>query len=336
MKHLALALSIAAVATNFVGCATTYRVLPIASPPASVRYDRGAPTTSLEQRGGAVQVTPMPMTSDGKLVFGVAAYNAGEVPANIGIENIQARSSEDKRLRIFTADDLVREARNKAIAASVAIALIGAAGAAASHAAAHQTYNSSFYTPRGAYHYRATYFNSAQAAAGTAASIGGATAGIYAVNRSLDAAIAGIGESVLQTTTVDPGETIGARVLMQRPRGGGYPQEIAMSVQWNGEHYPFRFQVLKSGDRSPASRPPLDEVASPAVDSHEPYHADDAPPAEPVVTADASPSARSPAALLPRARPPAQPAPDPGPSQARATDDSYIDPLAPPSYLENQ
>lgn len=253
-------LAIASVATMLSGCAVTYRVTPVETPLTTVRYDHGAPTTSLEQRNGAVQVTPMQFDPDGKLVFAVAAYNNAGTPTNFGTENIET-SAQDRRLHIYTVDDLVREARNKAIAASVALAMLGVAGAAVSQAAAHQTYHSSFHTPYGAYHYKATYYDGAQAAAGTAASIAGASAGIYAVNRSLDAAIAGIGQTVLQTTTVDPGETVAGRVLVQRSRGK-YPQEIAMLVHWNKEDYPFRFQVTKSDGRNSSAGPPLNSAAS--------------------------------------------------------------------------
>lgn len=252
-------LAIASLAMIASGCATTYRVTPIESPPATVRYDRGAPTTSLEQRNGGVQVTPMSFDADGRMVFGVAAYNNTDAPANFGVENIETQSADNKRLRVFTVDDLVRDARNKAIAASVALALLGVAGAVASQAAAHQTYQSTFYTPRGTYRYKASYYDGAQAVAGTAASIGGATAGIYAVRRTLDATIAGIGESVLQTTTVDPGESVGGRVLVQRSRSS-YPQTVMMLVRWNGEEYPFRFQVTKSNGTDPP--PPRPEAAS--------------------------------------------------------------------------
>jgi len=243
---------LAALISATCGCSATYRITPVDNPPATVRYDRGAPTTSLQQRNGAVQVTPIQYDSDGKMVFAVAAYNSVNRLANFGVENVEARSG-DRGLRIFTVDDLIREARNEAIAASVGMALLGVAAAAASQAAARQTYHSSFHTPRGAYHYRATYYDGAQAAAGTAASIAGASAGIYAIHRSLDAAIEGIGQTVLQTTTVDAGETVAGRVIVQKPRGRKFPQEIVMVVRWNDEVYPFRFMVSRVDGRTPES-----------------------------------------------------------------------------------
>ena len=315
-------LAIASIATMVSGCAVTYRITPIESPPATVRYDHGAPTTSLEQQNGAVQVTPMPFDSDGRMVFGVAAYNSTDAPANFGVENIETRSPDSKLLHVFTADDLIRDARNKAIAASVALALIGVAGAVASQAAAHQTYHSSYYTPRGSYHYKASYYDGAQAVAGTAASIGGATAGIYAVNRTLDATIAGIGDAVLQTTTVDPGESVGGRVLVQRSRSGGYPQDIAMLVRWNGEEYPFRFQVTKSNGRNPQPARPANAGVPPVAP---PGQATTMAPASPQPTsqrAASQPVAGSPVAVA-TTRPVTQP-----PTSAPATrsvddDDAY-------------
>jgi len=306
MKCRVLAIASLAVMTS--GCATTYRITPIENPPATVRYDRGAPTTSLEQRNGGVQVTPMSFDADGRMVFGVAAYNGANAPANFGVENIETRSPDNKRLRVFTVDDLVRDARNKAIAASVALALLGVAGAVASQAAAHQTYQSTFYTPRGTYRYKASYYDGAQAMAGTAASIGGATAGIYAVRRTLDATIAGIGESVLQTSTVDPGESVGGRVLVQRSRSS-YPQTVTMLVRWNGEEYPFRFQVTKSnGNNPPAPRPAVaseDAVATvPQAEQAAPVSSTSATNAEPTTLLTPIATTAMPAPAARRATPP--------------------------------
>jgi len=225
------------------GCAVTYRMAPVAAAPATIRYDRGAPTTTLQLRHGAVQVTPM-MVDGGKLVFAVAAYNDGNTTDNFGTENIRVAANSTS-LHVYTTDELVREARNQAVAASVALALIGIAGVAASQAAAHQSYHSTYATPHGTYHYSASYYDAGAAAVGTAASIGATGAGIYAVENSLDAAIAGIGENVLQTTTIDPGQSAAGRVLIQAPRSRTYPQEVTMVVYWNGENYAFRFQISK-------------------------------------------------------------------------------------------
>ncbi len=331
-------LALASLVALISGCAVSYRVTPIDAPPATVRYDHGAPTTSLEQRNGGVQVTPMQFDQDGRMVFGVAVFNKSDRPANFGTENIQTHSQDNKTLRIYTVDDLIREARNKAIAASVAIALLGVAAAAASQAAAHQTYHSTLYTPHGVYRYKASYYDGAQAAAGTAASIGGATAGIYAVHQSLDAAIAGIGESVLQTTTVDPGESIAGRVLVQRTRSGDSPQEVAMFVNWNDEMYPFRFQVARTDGRGPHSPAPVIAVATPEPAAQpEPAVSDAAPirsPSSPEKRASPPPAvaaaAPAPIAALPRApqkpQPPrVEPAamPVPAITHHEETDDEY-------------
>jgi hypothetical protein len=339
------------------GCASTYRVIPVDSPPATVRYEQGVPTTNLAQRFGAVQVTPMQFEK-GRLVFGVAAYNRSDIPVNFGVENIKAGRG-DRTLRIYTIDDLIREARNEAIAASVALALLGAAAAAASEAAAHQTYKSTFVTPSGGvYRYKASYYDRGQAVAGAAASIGAAGAGIYAVNRNLDAAIAGMGNSMLQTTTIDPGETIGGRVIVQAP-GGSWPREVAMLVSWNGENYPFRFLVTKNGEtgaQSPAANAsPAPSTPPPAAEYLEPVaprrpiveaaiapvpavrvgpqasaaaEANDArPERDAVPTMAASKASVGPSSIEPRVQSSAG-------QRRRPSDETYVDPLAPPSYLE--
>ena len=224
------------------GCAVTYRITPIESPPATVRYDRGSGTANLVQRYGGVQVTPMGI-DNGKLIFGVAVANSSDRPANFGVENIEMLSPDNKLLHVYSADDLVREERNKATAESIAIAAAGVAGTAASIAASDQHYHETYHTPHGTYRYSEHYHDPGVAVAGSALSLGAAGAGIYAVQRSLDTTIAGIGNSVLQTTTVDPGRSIGGRVFIRKPLNREYPQTVTMRVSWNGENYEFRFQI---------------------------------------------------------------------------------------------
>lgn len=112
MRHLVLGVALAI--GMIAGCATTYRITPLDSPPATVRYDQGRPTTNLVQRYGAIQVTPLGLDEKGRLAFAVAAYNHAAVGANFGVENIQALSEDNKPLRVFTVDELIRQAKNEA------------------------------------------------------------------------------------------------------------------------------------------------------------------------------------------------------------------------------
>ncbi|HEY2773705.1 MAG TPA: hypothetical protein VGK20_06610 [Candidatus Binatia bacterium] len=226
------------------GCAVTYHVAPLESPPATVRYDHGAGTISLVQHNGALQMTPFGV-ENGKLVFGVAAFNNSAHPANFGVENIHVVTGENKGLRVFTADDLAREARNKATAESVGLAVVGAAGVAASIAASDQSYHGTYHTPHGSYRYHEHYEDPGVAIAGSALSAGAAGAGIYAVQRSLDATLAGIGQTILQTTTLDPGRSVGGRVVIAKSQSNYYPQDVTVIVDWNGEQYAFPFRVEK-------------------------------------------------------------------------------------------
>ncbi len=285
MRRLGLLLLVAIAS----GCATAYRVVPVQSPPATVRYDNGSPTTDLEQRNGAVQVTPLQFNEDGRLVFAVAAFNYSGQSVNFGIENIEARTSQNKNLRIYSVDDLAREARNKAIAADVALVILGAVAAAASEAAAHQSYRSTYYTPHGVYRYKATFYNPGQAAEGIAASSAATSAGIYAVHRTLNETIARIGESMLQTTTVDPGESVGGRVVVKRA-GGAYPPEVAMVIRWNGDQFPFRFQLRRLDDipAVPEETEMPAEVATPADDSASPDLSAAVPAPKPAETTTAT------------------------------------------------
>ena len=139
---------------------------------------------------------------------------------------------------------------------------------------------------------------------------------------------------------MDPGESVAGRVLVQRPRGGEYPQEITMLVQWNGEAYPLRFQVTK-GDRKSAepARPvvatttppePVVQQAIPAdVSSSAGLSEQESPPS--VSTTDPAPVPESPRLVASPAPAPAAPpvvaAAPPQPKarkvSAREEDDEY-------------
>lgn len=222
-------------------------VQPIQSGNETVRYVRGVPTLELAQSKGIVRVTPLPM-DHGSLSFTVAVYNNDENPANFGIENVSPLF-DSRLVTVFTKDELVRRAKNRAFWSQFGLALVG--GVAAGLAASQQdVYSSRWITPRGTYQNIFT----APSVAGQwqAMEITDVTvAGMMMVQTQLDRTIVALGDETVQLTTVDPGESYAGRIVIDKVRPRGLPAPITVKVAWNGEVYPFTFQIAKPGTPAP-------------------------------------------------------------------------------------
>lgn len=228
--------------------ADKWLIQPIQAGQETVRYEKGVPTLDLELKDGVVQITPLPLDHGG-LAFGVAVYNDGRQAANMGIENVTAQFSNGS-VKILTREDLEKKAQNRAMWASIALAAAGGLAAAAA-ASQRNHYRSTFVTPRGTYR---SYW-SAPSAAGqfqATAIATGAGFGIASINNQLDQTLAALGEEVVQLTTIDPGESYAGRVVLAKIKPTALPARISLTVSWNGEVYPFNFQIAKRGTPAPS------------------------------------------------------------------------------------
>lgn len=243
MKRAIAAFSSAAL---LAGCASTYSITPLADAGQTVRYEQGRPTTDQIRRGGAMKVTPVKVADDGRLVFAVAALNTSGAASTFGVENIAVADAQGRPIRVYSHDSLVREAKNRAMWASVATALAGAAAAVAANNNAYRTTNASLMTPHGhLYTYHATTYDPTAAALGTAAATAGTTAALVGIHDTLDRTLAGLDDQILQTTTIDPDTAWGGKVIAGKLPGGAWPKDVTVTVTWNGETFPFRFRVAK-------------------------------------------------------------------------------------------
>lgn len=226
----------------------------------TLRYDRGVPTLDLQMQQGSVQIRPLPM-DHGSLSFSVAVFNAGSAPANFGIENFSIQA-ENKFLAVFSVDQLIGKAKSRARWKQFGVAMLGglAAGAAASQ---RDTYYSSFHTPR------ASYFStfSAPSAIGqiqATAIAAGTGYSIANIQNNLDQTREALGETVIQTTTLDPGQSYAGKVVLQKTASTKRPERISIIVNWNGEQYPFAFQQAKPGTPAPMFTAIAPAVSRPA------------------------------------------------------------------------
>lgn len=213
------------------------------------RFLKGVPTLDIALQNGAVQVRPLGFDHN-DTVFAVSVFNAGSDPANIALEDIHA-TANDAPIRIWTGQDLARQAKNRAMWAQLGIAFL-TAGASALAASERTTYHSRLSTPYGSYSLRSSYPSLAgQLRAYDIASDG--AFGMALVQQRLDLALQNIDNSVVQRTTVDPGTAYGAIVVVDKIDYGRAPLELKLTVDWNGERYPFTFLLTKTGQVAPAS-----------------------------------------------------------------------------------
>lgn len=230
-----------------VALADTPVLHPVQVGAETLRYDRGVPTLDLQMRQGSVQIRPLPM-DHGSLAFSVAVFNAGSAPANFGIENVSVRAGE-KSLSVLSVDQLIGKAKNRARWKQIGVAMLGglAAGAAASQ---RDTYYGSLHTPHGSYF--STY--SAPSAIGqiqATAIAAGTGYSIAAIQGNLDRTREALGESVIQTSTLDPGQSYAGKIVIQKIAAGRQPERVSLLVNWNGEQYPFAFQLARAGTATP-------------------------------------------------------------------------------------
>ncbi|RYD27224.1 MAG: hypothetical protein EOP89_05235 [Lysobacteraceae bacterium] len=244
----------------------------------TIRYFQGVPTLDLQRDHGAVQITPLPM-DHGSYAFTVAVLNKGPSSANIDVTNVDVESG-GIRYTVLSRSDLEHKAKNRAMWGSIALAAAGGLAAAAA-ASATDTYRATTYTPHGTYRtIIQTPSTGGQLVA--AGAIAGTGAGIYAIQNQLDQTREALGATTVQMTTVDPQDSYAGRIVLSKIKTTALPQRINIVVRWNGESYPFGFQLSKKGTPQPVF-----DVLTPAPVV--PNAADDHPAAMPALSAPSSP-----------------------------------------------
>jgi hypothetical protein len=224
------------------GCATTYEITPLAIGTTTTRYEQGVPLTASNMPSGSVQVKPLGVNNQGRLMFGVAAVNQSPAPANFGIENISLFSDIGLPIRLFTHDELERQAKNAATWAAVAVAVAGADSAYAASQNAYSTTTGSIYGRHGTTNFVSQTYDPTAAALGVGAASAATAAGLIAINRSLDDTIANLNGRILRTTTIDPGQIYGGQVVSDHIKLDK-PKIVVIHVGFNNDDHEFRYTV---------------------------------------------------------------------------------------------
>ncbi len=272
-------------------------VQPIQLANESIRYNHGLATIDQFSENGSVQVRPAPM-DHGSLAFNIAVFNTGSQAANIDVSNFTLQA-DAVTVNAMSVEVLEKKAKSRAAWTQVALAMAGGLTAAAA-ASQRDTYHSTFVTPRGTYrsYYSApSAFGQLQATAAIAAT----GVGIAAVQSRLDQTLDALGSQIVQLTTVDPDDSYGGMIVFEKIKLPKLPARVTIVVDWNGQKYPFAFQVAKPGTPAPPFKPVA--ISEPVPEAP--------PPSAPV--AQPTPSPQDPAAVQ------TPPLPTPGTAAAVTT-----------------
>lgn len=250
MKNTTAAVLVVSILASSPASAAKLTASPLTEDGVQMRYNRSIPTLQRDDDLATITVTPLALNR-GRLSFAIAAFNKAPGAINLGVENVTAQLSDGSPVPILTKDDLVRQAKNRAMWAAIAVGVAGGlATYGASYAGTHN-YNSSLYTPHGVYRYSGTYVNHTERALAMGAAAAGTGYALSSIQNGLDNLVADLGETVLQTTTVDPGTGYGGVIVVDKLRwkpakgtkGKLADQNLVLTVSANGHSYPFAFDL---------------------------------------------------------------------------------------------
>jgi hypothetical protein len=216
----------------------------------TIRYRTGIPTLNIETPSGSVTVTPLPLDHN-HATFGVAVYNKGDNSTNFGIENITA-SVGGKEIPVLSREELQRRAKSRATWSAIGIAMLaGVAAAAASTAHTTEHYYGNVRTPRGTYFWSSSYRDNSIGVLGASAATAAGTAGIVGIQNRLEYTLGTLATDIVQTTTVDPDNSYGGEVVIEKPSGTALPYDVTITIHFNGADYPFTFRMTEQGKNKP-------------------------------------------------------------------------------------
>lgn len=210
-----------------------------------VFYDHGAAVVVGVKKNGdkaGVAMQGLGEYGSGRIAFGILYHNKTHSPCNFSLENISAENSKGQKLRIYTAEQLEKEARTRAAIAAACIAL---GQGAQSYAAAQPTYTSASgnyngSTPygnySGSYYGSSTTYNPAQQVAANQAIQANTANQLSSVANGLNQTLGSISQ-ILSLTTVPPDQYLEGMIIVKKA------DLINFRVSANGEEIPFVFLV---------------------------------------------------------------------------------------------
>ncbi len=225
-----------------------YVVQPVQVGLEQVRYLKGNATVVLNTADGGVQIKPLGF-DHGALTFAIAVYNDAALPANFDISNIGV-TINGTTVAVQPRAQLEKAARRRAMWSQIGMAALGGVAAAAA-ASATETHTYTYHT-----RYGSGWGSYTQPSAAGQVAAAGITAGTgYAMvkmQEQLDRTLEALSEGIVQLTTVDPHDSYGGRIVLNKVRfDAKAPTRVDMRIDWNGRVYPFAFQIAAPGTPAP-------------------------------------------------------------------------------------
>lgn len=237
-----------ALCSSTVAAAKDY-VQPVQVGQETVRWNQGEWLLDQQRATGGVQLRHVGW-DHGYMAFEVVMLNATSAPINFDISSIRAEGPAGV-IPLVSAQEMVTKAKNRAKTAMFLTALAGGL-AAASAANDRNHYRATTFTPHGTY---TTFVDAPNPNAGAnAALISAGTAGsIVLMQKRLDETRAQLKNDAVQLTTVDPGQTYGGLIYLERfPKKA--PTAVKLFVKIGDEEYPFAIRFANKNDPAPAFR----------------------------------------------------------------------------------
>lgn len=276
-----------AIAIGQQAAAADLILYPVQAGSETIRYRTGIPTLNVETPTGSVTVTPLPLDHN-HATFGVAVYNKGDNSVNFGIENVTA-SINQQAIAVLSREELQRRAKSRAAWSAIGLAMLaGVAAAAASTAHTTEHNYGNIRTPRGTYFWSSSYRDNSIGALGATAAVGAGTAGIIGIQNRLEYTLGTLATDIVQTTTIDPDNSYGGEVVIEKPSGMKTPYDVTITMNFNGVDYPFTFRMTEQGKNKPPA------FTEGAFGNHPRAPLAPAPSASPATTMPALPAAHSP------------------------------------------
>lgn len=248
MKRIVAAIA----AIGFCGQAMAANLIlyPVQVGSETVRYRTGIPTLNIETQTGGVTITPLPLDHN-HATFGLAVYNKGDNSVNFGLENITA-TVNGRSIPVLSKEELQRRAKSRATWSAIGIGLLSGIAAAAASTASTTTHSyGNVRTPRGTYFWSSSYRDNSIGVLGATAAVAVGTAGIIGVQNRLEYTLGTLATDILGTTTIDPDNSYGGEVVIEKPDNVKIPYDVTITAHFNGADYPFTFRMTEQGKNKP-------------------------------------------------------------------------------------
>lgn len=220
------------ISSLFCSC-SSIQITP--TPGQAVIYENGHGIITSKKPKSFVTVCALGADNEGRIVFDLSVANTGKSPVTVGLENVTATTAKGKPLRIYSRDDVERQARTNAAIAAFAVGLNAGAQSYSASQPSTTTYSGSY---AGTSNYRvnnrygsqigsvtgtqygissgsSTTYDPARAAVAQQAIQANTVANMGIIQTGLSQRLDGA-QSIFASTTLFPGKQYGGRLLTKR------------------------------------------------------------------------------------------------------------------------